>query len=192
MKLIMLSLLFSVFLLGACSRSQLQVTDALEPQIVVNPPAAPVIPNRSLSVATYGAIPNDNKNDTRAIQKAIDAMRLQGGGSVLFPAGRYDISVQPKSSTCTPSLTSSACKPHPQALVLYSKLRLASADATNRATLRLANNQGNYESVMATAEYWFPLEDFVLEDIIVDGNGPSNPVNRPANSDPWCDNSPWL
>jgi Pectate lyase superfamily protein len=190
MKLIMLPLLFSVFLLLACGGGQLQVTDAIEAQVTVNAPAAPVIPNRSLSVATYGAIPNDNKDDTKAIQKAIDAMRMQGGGSVLFSPGQYDISIQPKSSTCEPSLTSSACKPHPQALVLYSKLRLASSDATNRATLRLKNNQGNYESVMATAEYWFALEDFVLENIIVDGNGSNNPVNRPANSDPCCDNSP--
>jgi hypothetical protein len=122
-------------------------------------------------------------------QQAIDAVRAQGGGSVLFPAGRYDIAIQPVAS-CAASPTSSACRPHPQALVLYPKLRLASADAANRATLRLAGSQGNYESVMATAEYWFPLEDFVLENIIVDGNGPNNPVTRPANSDPCCDNSP--
>jgi hypothetical protein len=161
----------------------------LEAQVTPTAPAAPVIPNRLLSVATYGAIPNDNKDDTKAVQTAIDTLRQQGGGSVLFPAGRYDISIQP-SSVCTPSATSSACKPHPQALVLYPKLRLASADAANRATLRLGNNQGNYEAVMATAEYWFPLEDFVLENIIVDSNGPNNPVTRPANSDPCCDNSP--
>lgn len=186
MKFVFLSLL--LFLLVACGTGQVELSDELEPQINVNAPAAPVIPDRSLSVATYGAIPNDGKDDTKAIQQAIDVMRQRGGGSVLFPAGRYDISIGP-SSSCEPSPTSSACKPHPQALVLYSKLRLASAD-NNRATLRLKNNQGNYESVMATAEYWFPLEDFVLENINMDGNGANNPVTRPANSDPCCDNSP--
>lgn len=189
MKFLLPLLPLSLLLLTACSGGQIELTSELEPQITVNPPAAPVIPNRSLSVATYGAIPNDGKDDTKAIQKAIDTMRQRGGGSVLFPAGRYDISIQPTSSTCEPSLTSSACKPHPQALVLYSKLRLASAD-NNRATLRLSNNQGNYESVMAKAEYWFPLEDFVLENINMDSNGANNPVTRPANSDPCCDNSP--
>jgi hypothetical protein len=185
----MLMLLFLCLLL-ACSGGQEQLTDELEPQITVNPPAAPVIPKRSLSVATYGAVPNDDVDDTKAIQKAIDTMKQRGGGSVLFPSGHYDISIQPTSSTCEPSLTSSACKPHPQALVLYSNLRLASSNVNNPATLRLKNNQGNYESVMATAEYWFPLEDFVLENIIIDGNGSNNPVLRPANSDPCCDNSP--
>jgi Pectate lyase superfamily protein len=190
MKIMLSLLIVSGFLFVACSGGQVELTDELEPQFTVSAPAAPVIPNRSLSVATYGAIPNDNKDDTKAIQTAIDTLRARGGGSVLFPAGRYDISIQPKSSTCTPSLTSSACKPHPQALVLYSKLRLASSNATSSATLRLRNNQGNYEAVMATAEYWFALEDFVLENINIDGNGPNNPVNRSANSDPCCDNSP--
>jgi Pectate lyase superfamily protein len=187
MKFVLESLL--VFLLVACSGGQVELTSELEPQVTVNPPAAPIVPNRSLSVANYGAVPNDNKDDTKAIQRAIDTMRQRGGGSVLFPAGQYDISIGP-SSTCEPSLTSSVCKPHPQALVLYSKLRLASADINNRATLKLKNNQGNYEAVMATAEYWFPLEDFVLENINIDGNGPNNPVTRAANTDPCCDNSP--
>jgi hypothetical protein len=183
---LMVALLLAVV---ACGGSQVQVSETLEPQVTPTTPTAPVIPSRSLSVANYGAVPNDNKDDTKAIQQAIDAVRTQGGGSVLFAAGRYDISIQGV-TTCAASPTSSACRPHPQALVLYPKIRLASVDAANRATLRLANNQGNYEAMMATAEYWFPLEDFVLENIIVDGNGPNNPVTRPANSDPCCDNSP--
>jgi hypothetical protein len=187
MKFVLLALSF--FSLVACSGGQVELTDELEPQITVSSPAAPVIPNRSLSVATYGAIPNDSKDDTKAIQKAIDTMRQRGGGSVLFPAGSYDISIG-SSSSCEPSPTSSTCKPHPQALVLYSKLRLASSNANNPATLRLRNNQGNYESVMATAEYWFPLEDFVLENINIDGNGANNPVTRAADTDPCCANSP--
>jgi Pectate lyase superfamily protein len=157
---------------------------------IPTPPAVPMIPNRSVNVVAYGAVPNDGKDDTQAIQNAIDDLQSKGGGSVMFPAGRYDISIQPTSTICSPSNTSANCRPHPLALVLYSKLRLASADATNRATLRLADNQGNYEAIMATAEYWFPLEDFVLENVIIDANGPNNPVRRPAGSDACCENSP--
>lgn len=40
---------------------------------------------------TYGAVPNDARDDTVAIQKAIDAAGLAGGGVVLLPRGRYDI-----------------------------------------------------------------------------------------------------
>ncbi len=141
------------------------------------PPTAPSVPARAFQVADYGAIPDDGKDDTAAIQKAIDAVSSAGGGSLLFSPGRFDISIQRDGS-------------HPQALRLKSKLRLAPADPSKGATLRLADNQGQYESVLATAEYGESLEDFVLEGLTIDGNGPNNPVTRAAGSDPCCDNSP--
>lgn len=41
--------------------------------------------------AAFGARPNDDRDDTVAIQHAIDAAAQAGGGVVLLPRGRYDI-----------------------------------------------------------------------------------------------------
>lgn len=43
-------------------------------------------------VTQYGAIPNDNKYDDKAIQSAINAAQKAGGGIVLFPKGRFMVS----------------------------------------------------------------------------------------------------
>lgn len=39
----------------------------------------------------FGAEPDDNQDDTLAIQAAIDAAGIAGGGVVFFPRGRYEI-----------------------------------------------------------------------------------------------------
>lgn len=39
----------------------------------------------------FGAVPDDGKEDTSAIQAAIDAAAAAGGGVVLLPKGRYDV-----------------------------------------------------------------------------------------------------
>ncbi len=39
----------------------------------------------------FGAVPDDGKEDTMAIQAAIDAAEAVGGGVVFLPKGRYDI-----------------------------------------------------------------------------------------------------
>lgn len=41
--------------------------------------------------SAYGALPDDLKDDTLAIQAAIDAAQSRGGGLVFLPQGRYDI-----------------------------------------------------------------------------------------------------
>lgn len=43
----------------------------------------------TFSLTDYGALPNDGKPDTEAIQSAIDACSNYGGGTVLFPAGTW-------------------------------------------------------------------------------------------------------
>ena len=40
-------------------------------------------------VTRYGAVPDDDRPDTQAIQAAIDACARDGGGTVRFPAGRF-------------------------------------------------------------------------------------------------------
>ena len=43
------------------------------------------------NILDYGAIPDINMNSTKAVQKAIDACRENGGGTVFVPAGKYTI-----------------------------------------------------------------------------------------------------
>jgi hypothetical protein len=46
----------------------------------------------TFDVRSYGAYPNDSQEDTVAIQKAIEAARAVGGGTVYFPTGTYTVS----------------------------------------------------------------------------------------------------
>ena len=46
------------------------------------------------NVMSFGAIGNGIASDTQAIQAAIDACRQNGGGRVVFPAGRVDPMLQ--------------------------------------------------------------------------------------------------
>ena len=43
-----------------------------------------------VDVTTFGAKPDDGKDDTRAVQAAIDACRKHPHATLLFPKGRYD------------------------------------------------------------------------------------------------------
>lgn len=42
-----------------------------------------------INVKDFGAIPNDDKSDSEAIQKAIIKAEKQGGGTVYVPSGTY-------------------------------------------------------------------------------------------------------
>jgi len=55
-----------------------------------------VIPNvdaKVFNVQDYGATPNDQIDDTRAIQAAVDAAGEAGGGIVFFPPGTFDVNM---------------------------------------------------------------------------------------------------
>jgi Pectate lyase superfamily protein len=143
-------------------------------------PAPPQIPDLRFDVTTYGAVPNDGVDDTAAIQRAIDDAAGRGGGSVVFANGRYDVSIQPASDE----------RPQPQALLARSKVRLIGADASRGAVLRLADAQGQFETLIGTARYADELTDFEIDGLTFDANGSGNPVLRPDGSDPCCANSP--
>ncbi len=51
----------------------------------------PVFPGLHGHVWHYGAVPNDGKLDTAAIQRAIDETSAHGGGTVVIPSGVYDV-----------------------------------------------------------------------------------------------------
>jgi polygalacturonase len=55
----------------------------------IAPPASVKLHNRAFSVTDFGAIGDGKALCTEAIAKAIDAVRQAGGGTVVFPAGRY-------------------------------------------------------------------------------------------------------
>lgn len=131
-------------------------------------PTPPRIAKRSELVTSFGAIPNDGTDDTAAIQKAIDTIADKGGGSLMFLPGTYNISIQRQGK-------------YLQALKLRSGVRLA-ASTTKGATLKLADRQGNYESLMGTAEYGTPLTDFAIAGLTIDSNGQNNPVIAPEGS----------
>jgi Right handed beta helix region len=131
-------------------------------------PTSPKIANLSESVARFGAIPNDGVDDTAAIQTAIDTIALKGGGSIMFPPGTYNLSIQRQGK-------------QQQALKLRSGVRLV-ASSSQGAILKLADRQGNYESIMGTEGYDTPLTDFVIQGLTIDSNGQNNPVLAPEGS----------
>lgn len=48
----------------------------------------------TVSVADFGAEPDDGKDDTLAIVKAIDACKQKGAGKLIFPRGQYEVSAE--------------------------------------------------------------------------------------------------
>lgn len=53
------------------------------------PPVLPAIPGKVFNVKDFGAISDNQADNTAAIRKAIDAAESAGGGKVLIPAGVY-------------------------------------------------------------------------------------------------------
>lgn len=50
---------------------------------------------RVFDVTDYGAVADDDKDDTKAIQKAVDMAGESGGGVVLFPKGKFNVNMDP-------------------------------------------------------------------------------------------------
>ncbi len=53
------------------------------------PPKLPSIPEKTFSISDYGASKNNETDNTKAIQSAIDAAVNAGGGTVVIPLGVY-------------------------------------------------------------------------------------------------------
>jgi polygalacturonase len=63
--------------------------------------AVPSFANRTYNVKDFGAKGDSIANDTQAINRVIEKCNAEGGGSILFPAGRYiAASIHLKSNIC--------------------------------------------------------------------------------------------
>jgi polygalacturonase len=61
----------------------------LQAQSKLVTPALPSIPNKIFKITTYGAVGDNTKDNTAAIQNAINAAKDAGGGKVIVPAGVF-------------------------------------------------------------------------------------------------------
>ena len=52
-------------------------------------PPLPLIPEKTFNITAYGAVSDNQTDNTAAIQKAIDTATSEGGGHVIIPAGTY-------------------------------------------------------------------------------------------------------
>lgn len=121
--------------------------------------------SKFVSVKDFGAIGNNIADDTKAIQKAIDAVFKAGGGVVFFPSGTYKVTINPATS---------------QAITIRAKVALKGTDYRD-SIIKLADKQGNYNSILAGETYKSDLSDFSMYDLTIDGNGTNNIVVNERN-----------
>ncbi|MEO0934469.1 MAG: glycosyl hydrolase family 28-related protein, partial [Cyanobacteria bacterium J06641_2] len=117
--------------------------------------------SKVVSVKDFGAIGDGTKDDTSAIQKAIDDVYNAGGGVVNFPSGTYKVTINPNSG---------------QAITIRPKIILQGT-SNQDSIIKLADGQGNYNSMLAGERLESDLSDFAMYDLAIDGNGENNPVN---------------
>ena len=75
-------------------------TTTLASLLIASVPFAPAQAPASFNVADFGAVSDGRTNDTAAIARAVAACSAAGGGTIVFPAGRYlSGSIMPGSNT---------------------------------------------------------------------------------------------
>ena len=109
----------------------------------------------NVSVADYGAVGDNVRDDTAAIQRALDAVRQAGGGEVYFPPGTYPVSVVSREAS----------------LRVGSKVTLRGQSA-QQSVLRL-NVQGRFDTLLRPD---VGAVQVVVQDLGFDLNGLNNPM----------------
>lgn len=125
-------------------------------------PQLPSIPDKTYKVTDFGAKPNDGKDDTKAIQEAINTVSKNGGGRIMFPDGVYDISVLKEA---TPESSN-------EVFVMQPKIALE-AENSRKATLRLADNQPQYGAIFRWKRTG-DADDVRIKGLVMDANGLNN------------------
>lgn len=104
MKKLLLVVALLVFLLeGAAAKTFVGKVSGIESKEPFTAPrmALPQFRARTFNVKDFGAKGDSVTNDTQAINRAIEKCHAEGGGSILFPAGRYiAASIHLKSNIC--------------------------------------------------------------------------------------------
>lgn len=125
--------------------------------------------NKVVTVEDFGAIGDGKQDDTSAIQKAIDDVYNAGGGVVNFPSGTYKVTINPNNA---------------QAITIRPKVTLQGT-SNKESIIKLADGQGNYNSILAGERLDSDLSDFAMYDLAIDGNGKNNPVNAESDLDQY-------
>ncbi|MEM8964102.1 MAG: right-handed parallel beta-helix repeat-containing protein [Acidobacteriota bacterium] len=127
-------------------------------------------------VIQFGAVANDGLDDRVAIQAAVDAACVDVAAgtpdvTVVFPAGVYDVEKGPEPA---PSL--------PWVIVELPCGGFTLAGAPNGdtpgglSTIRVADNQGEYESVFGSPTFAQSVDGLRFVDLTLDGNGANNRI----------------
>ncbi|HEY9852387.1 MAG TPA: glycosyl hydrolase family 28-related protein [Leptolyngbyaceae cyanobacterium] len=128
------------------------------------------LPNKEIektSVKDFGAVGDGHKDDTKAIQAAINKVSRTGGGIVFLPSGTYKVSIDPSTS---------------RAITIYGKIKLQGA-GYQKSIIKLADYQGNYAAIMAGEAFASDLSGFAMYDLAIDGNAKKNPIKALADFD---------
>ena len=113
----------------------------------------------------YGARGDGFTNDFAAIQHALDAAHAAGGGTVMVQVGQYRVMLAPSDNA---SLR--------HALVMYPGVMLTGAGA-NQTTIRLADDQGSYGSLLASAMIGTDISNLTPQNLLFDHNTTHNLLN---------------
>jgi hypothetical protein len=117
-----------------------------------------------ISVKDFGAVGDGLRDDTPAIQEAIDRVAEVGGGTVFFPSGIYKINIQEN-------------KFH--AVTIRSNVTLKGASYRD-SIIKLDERQGNYNAIFAGEAVDTNLSNFAMYDLTIDGNGSNNLISEPS------------
>lgn len=110
-------------------------------------------------VTSYGAVGDGTTDDCQAIQDAIDACELAGGGTVYFPKGNYLLATSvPVTLQASPLVTTPAC------LVIGANHVTLQGDGRGLSVIKLANNTNAQMVAFGGAT------NLAIKDLELDGN----------------------